>query len=84
MHESLYLEALKDYTKIITPQKKHCVLASIGNLLKEKQFQSFIRIHRSFAVQKNFIEKMMTSELLLKNGTQIPIGRSYRENLKFI
>ena len=84
MHEILYIEALKDYTKIITPQKKHCVLASIGNLLKEKQFQSFIRIHRSFAVQKNFIEKMMTSELLLNNGTQIPIGRSYRENLKFL
>lgn len=84
MHEILYLEALKDYTKIVTLQKKHCVLASLGNLLKEKQFQSFIRIHRSFAVQKNFIEKMMTSELLLCNGTQIPIGRSYRENLKFL
>jgi len=84
LHEILYLEALKDYTKIITPKKKHCVLISIGNLLKEEQFRSFIRIHRSFAVQKNFIEKILSAEILLNNGTLIPIGRSYKENLNFI
>ena len=35
LHEILYLEALKDYTLIITDKKRHCVLSSIGNLLKE-------------------------------------------------
>lgn len=84
MHEILYLEALKDYTKIVTPRRKHCVLTSIGNLLKEEQFRSFIRIHRSFAVQKNFIDKKLPSEILLNNGTAIPIGRSYKDNLNFI
>jgi DNA-binding LytR/AlgR family response regulator len=77
----LYLEALKDYTKIVTSSKKHCVLTSIGNLLKESHFQSFIRTHRSFAVQKQYIEKKMTNELLLNNGVLIPIGRSYKDNL---
>jgi two-component system LytT family response regulator len=81
LHDILYLEALKDYTKIVTSTKRHCVLTSIGNLLKESHFQSFVRIHRSFAVQKQYIEKKMTNELLLNNGTLIPIGRSYKENL---
>ncbi len=84
LHEILYLEALKDYTKIVTSKRKHCVLTSIGNLLKEEQFRSFIRIHRSFAVQKNFIEKKLPSEILLNNGTAIPIGRSYKDNLNFM
>ena len=83
LHDILYLEALKDYTKIVTSTKKHCVLTSIGNLLKENHFQSFVRIHRSFAVQKQFIEKKMSNELLLNNGMLIPIGRSYKENLSF-
>ena len=83
VHDILYLEALKDYTKIVTSTKKHCVLTSIGNLLKENHFQSFVRIHRSFAVQKQFIEKKMSNELLLNNGMLIPIGRSYKENLSF-
>ena len=81
LHDIIYLEALKDYTKIVTTTKKHCVLSTIGNLLKETHFQSFVRIHRSYAVQKNYIDKKMTNELLLNNGTIIPIGRSYKDNL---
>lgn len=84
LHEILYLEALKDYTLIITNKKRHCVLSSIGNLLKEDHFQSFIRIHRSYAVQKQFIQKINTSEIILNNNITIPVGRSYKENLNFI
>lgn len=83
LHEILYLEALKDYTLIITDKKRHCVLSSIGNLLKENHFQSFIRIHRSFAVQKQYIEKKLVNDVLLNNGVSIPIGRSYKDNLNF-
>ncbi|MBE8725194.1 LytR/AlgR family response regulator transcription factor [Flavobacterium hungaricum] len=84
LHEILYLEALKDYTLVITDKKRHCVLSSIGNLLKEDHFQSFIRIHRSYAVQKQFIQKMNSTEILLNNNVTIPVGRSYKENLNLI
>lgn len=84
LHEILYLEALKDYTLVITEKKRHCVLSSIGNLLKEDHFQSFIRIHRSFAVQKQFIHKMNSTEIILNNNISIPVGRSYKENLNLI
>ncbi|MFB9078397.1 LytR/AlgR family response regulator transcription factor [Flavobacterium procerum] len=84
LYEILYLEALKDYTLIITNKKRHCVLSSIGNLLKEDHFQSFIRIHRSFAVQKQFIQKMNSTEIILNNNVSIPVGRSYKENLNLI
>ena len=81
LHEILYLEALKDYTLIITQQRRHCVLSTIGSLLKEASFQSFIRIHRSFAVQKQYINKINTNEIILNNDFAITIGRSFRNNL---
>lgn len=84
LHEILYLEALKDYTLVVTERKRHCVLSSIGNLLKESHFQSFIRIHRSFAVQKQFIQKMNSNEIILNNNISIPVGRSYKDNLNLI
>jgi two-component system LytT family response regulator len=84
LHDILYLEALKDYTLIVTNQKRHCVLSSIGVLLKEIHFQSFIRIHRSYAVQKQFIKKLLTNEVVLNNDTLIPIGRSYKDNLNLL
>lgn len=84
LHEILYLEALKDYTLVVTERKRHCVLSSIGNLLKEDHFQSFVRIHRSYAVQKQYVQKINSTEIILNNEAVIPIGRSYKENLNLI
>ncbi|SEG43345.1 two component transcriptional regulator, LytTR family [Halpernia humi] len=84
LHDILYIEALKDYSLIITSQKRHCVLASIGNLLKEIHFQSFIRVHRSFAVQKQFITKINTNEIVLNSQMIIPVGRSFKDNLNLL
>jgi two-component system, LytTR family, response regulator len=84
LHDILYLEALKDYTLVVTQQKRHCVLSSIGNLLKEAHFNSFVRIHRSFAVQKQYIKKITTTDVELNNNTIIPLGRSYRDSLNFV
>lgn len=82
LHDILYLEALKDYTKIITGDKKHCVLSSLGVLLKSPDFSSFVRIHRSYAVQKEFILKMHANEVTLKDHTVLPVGRSFKNDLK--
>jgi DNA-binding LytR/AlgR family response regulator len=83
LHQIIYLEALKDYTVIVTPSKNYCVLSAISNLLKEKSFQSFIRIHRSYAVQKHFINSISTQKVVVSN-ISLPIGRTYKDNLDAI
>ena len=83
LHEILYLEALKDYTSIVTTNRKYCVLATIGNLLKESGFQSFVRVHRSYAVQKHAIRKINAQEIYV-GDVALPVGRSYRESLEEI
>jgi DNA-binding LytR/AlgR family response regulator len=80
LHDIIYLEALKDYTGIVTRQKKYCVLTPLGNLLKERAFQTFVRIHRSYAVQKHFISKITPKEVLI-NNLLLPIGRTYKETV---
>ncbi|MBD3582014.1 LytR/AlgR family response regulator transcription factor [Flavobacterium selenitireducens] len=81
LHDILYLEALKDYTKIVTRHKRHCVLSNLGTLLKEPTFASFLRIHRSFAVQRQFVEKILPNEVVLHGGLSVPLGRSYKDSL---
>ncbi|RYD77725.1 MAG: response regulator transcription factor [Sphingobacteriales bacterium] len=80
LHDILYLEALKDYTRIVTPQKKYCVLSVLGNLLQEAAFKTFVRIHRSYAVQKHFISKV-TSQQVYLNSIALPVGRTYKDSL---
>jgi DNA-binding LytR/AlgR family response regulator len=76
----IYLEALRDYTGIVTQKRKYCVLSPISNLLKEKPFKSFIRIHRSYAIQKHYIKEISAKEVRV-NNTSLPVGRSYKESL---
>lgn len=79
----LYLEALKDYTRIITLEKNHCILDSLGNLLRKSFFDSFVRIHRSYAVPKHLIRGKSYHEIELIHRIKLPIGRTYKENLSF-
>jgi two-component system, LytTR family, response regulator len=83
LHEIIYFEALNNYTSIVTTKRKYTVLSTLGNLIKEKTFQNFIRIHRSYAVQKHFIKKISSAEVLVDNTT-LPVGRAYKEALAFL
>ncbi|MGN7865496.1 LytR/AlgR family response regulator transcription factor [Chryseobacterium sp. 22458] len=83
MKDILYLEALKDYTRIITLEKNHCILNSLGNLLQKKFFDSFIRIHRSYAVPRHLIRGKNCHEIELTHQIKLPIGRTYKNNLSF-
>lgn len=81
LHEIMYLEALKNYTILVTENKRHCVLSNLGDILTQDKFTSFLRVHRSFAVQKQFLKKILTNEVQLNNDVLIPIGRSYKSNI---
>lgn len=80
----LYLEALKNYTLVVTAKKTHRVLINIGTLLKDDNFKSFLRIHRGFAVQKIHVCKIRAQEVELEHGHVVPIGRNYKENLNVL
>ncbi|GAB2577600.1 LytR/AlgR family response regulator transcription factor [Spirosoma areae] len=83
LHEVVYLEGLKDYTRIVTATRQYTVLSSIGNLLQEIPFQSFLRIHRSYAVQRHYIDKITSQQIYVHQFT-LPVGRSYRAGLEGI
>ncbi|WP_420151836.1 LytR/AlgR family response regulator transcription factor [Spirosoma sp.] len=83
LHEIVYLEGLKDYTRIVTSMHQYTVLSSIGNLLQNQPFQSFLRIHRSYAVQRHFIDRV-DAQHVHAHQFRLPIGRSYRSTLDSI
>ncbi|GAB3221889.1 LytR/AlgR family response regulator transcription factor [Spirosoma arcticum] len=83
LYEIVYLEGLKDYTRIVTATQQYTVLSSIGNLVQEVAFQSFLRIHRSYAVQRHYIDRIDAQQVHAQQFT-LPIGRSYRAALNGI
>ncbi|MBC7919864.1 MAG: response regulator transcription factor [Ferruginibacter sp.] len=80
MSEVLYLEALKDYTKVITRGKKYVTLANLRNFSEKLPPEKFLRIHRSFVVAVDKIRQVEQHELLL-GDTWLPIGKTFRQEV---
>lgn len=60
---------------------------SLTSLLKQLDPAQFIRVHRSFAVNLNMVSELEPSfnhtyELTLKDGSKIPVSRSYVAKVK--
>ena len=80
LHDILFLEALNNYTCVVTAGRKYTVLSTLSNLLQETAFRSFVRIHRSYAVQRHFIRKIGSTEVQV-GEVSLPVGRSYKPAL---
>ncbi|HCO68717.1 MAG TPA: DNA-binding response regulator [Dysgonomonas sp.] len=79
-NEITYLEALKDYTKFVSYENKTTTIhGNLGNILRDERFRHFIRIHRSYAIQRKYIHTVKTNEILLTTGAVLPIGKYYRD-----
>ena len=55
---------------------------TLSQFNKEIQSLDFIQIHKSYIINKRFIQEIKNQEVILKEQTHLPIGRSYKESLK--
>ncbi|HVY73351.1 MAG TPA: LytTR family DNA-binding domain-containing protein [Puia sp.] len=76
----LYLESMKDYTKIVTVAKHYLVLETITGMHQKLPEEQFIRIHRSYIVNKEKIDAAKSN--IVKIGKyELPIGKMYKNAL---
>ena len=75
-----YIEGLKDYVKIYTEQSPHPILSLMNKKAIEQMLPTsrFIRVHRSFIVQKSKIREIERNRIVF-GDVYIPIGDSYKQ-----
>ncbi len=78
LDELLYIESMNDYVKIITTRSQLTAREKITKLHTRLPAQ-FVRIHRSFLVNKDLIQSFSKSEVIV-GGTTLPIGRTYKKS----
>jgi len=75
--EILYVESIKDYVNIKTENQEYIVLDTLKSL--ENQLpENFTRVHKSFILNLDKIEKIDVKNALLNSGKEIPIGETYK------
>ena len=77
----LYVEGLDDYIQIhLRSQPKVVARLTLKNLLERLPAKRFIRIHKSFIISLNNLEKIHSKNVEVA-GKLLPIGDSYRSAL---
>lgn len=79
----LYIEGLKDYIKIYVENEPKAILSLISMKTMEEKLPSsrFIRVHRSFIVQKSKI-RIIDRGRIVFGKEYIPISESYKQELQ--
>jgi DNA-binding LytR/AlgR family response regulator len=75
-----YIESLKEYVKIHLVNSHIITQYQIGEIEKALDSIDLIRIHRSYLVAKSKIEAYTSSSIEL-NGKELPIGRTYKNDV---
>ena len=77
----LYIESIKDYVNIKTIQQEYIVLDTLKSMESQLPETNFVRVHKSFIVNLNKIQKVDGKQILLNGEIGIPIGDSYKNKL---
>ena len=80
IEEILYIEAAGNYTKVITTAKTITVREKISDLVGTIATNTFVQVHKSFAVAKQHIDTIEGNRIFI-NDHIIPIGANYKQNI---
>jgi DNA-binding LytR/AlgR family response regulator len=80
INEILFIESLKEYIRITTKDRTILTKFQLGQIEEMLAKNGFLRIHRSFLVAKSKIDAFSATDVEIA-GKQIPIGRSYKEQV---
>lgn len=83
LHEIIYLEAMQDYTKVVTEKKNYLTLATLSRFMEKLSIEKFLRIHRSYAVALSKVTELMGNKINC-GGTILPVGKTYRSTINSI
>ncbi|MGV7107915.1 LytR/AlgR family response regulator transcription factor [Flavobacterium sp. U410] len=75
-----WIEAFGDYIKIITDDENHLVLSTMKSFENELPQGKFIRVHKSFIVNVERIDKF-NSKFAEIGNTKIPISRNKKDSI---
>lgn len=79
----VYIEASGNYAKIFTKDEMIMIREKFSELLTMLDYSDIYQIHKSFAVAKSYIKSIEGNRILL-DQEEVPIGKSYRYNVKLL
>jgi hypothetical protein len=77
LSELVYIKSEEHYLNLITLSKKEFVRGKVSEIITQLP-SNFVKCHRSFIVNKNYIKQVRSRELIMKNDKIIPTSRGFK------
>lgn len=77
-----YFEADSNYVNVVTKEKVYRFRDTLVALEKRLEMKGFIRIHKGFLINGEKMHILKSDSIEMEEGTLLPIGRSYGEEVK--
>jgi two-component system LytT family response regulator len=81
IEEILFVEGMKEYIKVVTPDKTYITHKSLTSLSEELPTDRFLRIHKSYVIALNKVKSIEGNRVQIQSYN-IPIGRNYSKEVK--
>ncbi|MFD2942021.1 LytR/AlgR family response regulator transcription factor [Flavobacterium notoginsengisoli] len=81
IEEILFVEGMKEYIKVVTPDKTYITHKSLTSLSEELPAERFLRIHKSYVIALNKVKSIEGNRVQIQSYN-IPIGRNYSKEVK--
>jgi DNA-binding LytR/AlgR family response regulator len=83
--EILYIEGMREYVTFHCVNQKLVSLESLKNLMESVSPTVFMRVHKSFIVNKQQVKALYGNQLQLHYTQKtVPVGQTYREKVRKI
>ena len=79
IEDIFFLKAEIDYVNVVTNEREVLILDSLNSWSEKLRPYHFKRIHRSYIVNLDKIEKVTGNQVFI-HGNTLPIGRTYKED----
>ena len=79
--EILWVEAMGDYVKLVTPTERVVVLSTLKAMDKKLPDSHFLRIHRSYIVNLDRVDRFNSTSVDIA-GKTLPMSRSHKPELE--
>lgn len=79
--KTIYIKADRNYVHFQTTERRYSIKRSLRTVLHELDAR-FLQVHKAFVVNGDFATRLdLSAQEVIVNGSPIPVGRSFRENL---
>lgn len=80
LDDIIYIESLGNYMKLFSSKANLPIIiyGSLSSITAELSVSNFVQVHRSYVVNSNKIQSVISKTLTMSNGEMLPVGRKYQ------